>query len=67
MWHNIKTVAENNCLDADKLIEFALQNENKYSIIMEQKIPKVSTWHSDKLVHDFKIENGISSEYYYTT
>jgi hypothetical protein len=59
MWHPIAFVAESLRLDGQALTEFAIENEDKYGILIEGRGPEVNTWHVDALVSDFRtaIEN----------
>ena len=59
MWHDVRTVARNNFLNPEKLVEFANKNINKYQLLDDGLFaPYVSTWHADRLVKDAK-EAGI--------
>ncbi len=62
MWHPIAFVAESRRVDAEALAAFAVENEDKYGIVIESRGPEVNTWHVDKLVADFKALQIIQSQ-----
>lgn len=57
MWYRLDDVANSRRLDEQSLLEFALDNESKYNIVLEN-VPMISTWFVDDFVKDFKIYNS---------
>lgn len=58
MHHRVIDVAERRFLEDDKLLEFALENHNRFSICGEGRDATVSTWHVDGLVDAYKQAGG---------
>lgn len=54
MWNAVKRVAQNRRIIPEKLVEYAVQNESKFGIIIEAGGPSVNTWYCNDLVNAFK-------------
>jgi len=58
MWNNINYVAAGRFLPAQELLEFAVENAEKYGIdIVTPTHVLVNTWHVDKMCEDFRTQN----------
>ena len=54
MWHKVSYVAEVRHFDEEDFTQFALDNTEKYHIIVEYGFPEVNTWNVDALINDYK-------------
>ena len=53
MWHQVEYVAESRMLDAAKLRTFAIENQDRYGIVIEGNRVEIGTWYVDVMVSDF--------------
>jgi hypothetical protein len=56
MWNPVERVAKHQGLDQADLVDFALSRDNKYGIIIEGGVAKVSNLSVENLLADFKHE-----------
>lgn len=54
MWNLVEHVAKHNKVDPAELVDFALSRDARYGISVESGDAKVSNWHSEDLVSDFR-------------